>query len=131
MSYIRAMVSEILKCDSLHIVKFKNNTDILTMMSLDLNNNIIVGTKVNLIIKPTHIVLAKRVEGNLSFSNKLSCNIKSINNGELLSSIQLNYNNIILESIITLETSITMDLKVGDKITAFIQASELSIGEII
>ena len=131
MSSLIAIVKEIQSCDSLHIVKFEINDQILSMMSLDLNQNIKIGTKVKLAVKPTHIAIAKNFSGELSYSNQLETTIEKIENGQLLSSIKLSFLDTFLESIITVNSSKKMDLKVGDKVTAFIKASELSIGKVL
>ncbi len=131
MSNLIATVSEIQSCNSLHIVKFKCFTQTLSMMSLDLGENIKIGTKVKLLMKPTHIAIAKNFSGEVSYSNLFNTTIVEIENGELLSSIKLKYFNTTLESIITVASSKRMKLKVGDSVVAFVKASELSIGEIV
>lgn len=131
MSYLIATVSKIQNCDSLHIVNFECYKQTLSMMSLDLSSDIKIGTKVKLVAKPSHIAIAKNFNGDVSYSNKLDSIIVSIENGELLSSIKLSFFDSILESIITLNSSKKMDLKVGDKVTVFIKASELSIADVI
>lgn len=131
MSNLIARVSKIQSCDSLHIVNFECNAQILTMMSLNLSEEIQVGTKVKLTAKPSHIAVAKEFHGDISYSNQLSTTIESIKNGQLLSSIKLRFFDTTLESIITLNSSKRMNLKVGERVTAFIKASELSISEVI
>lgn len=131
MSSLIATVTQIQNCDSLHIVKFDCYNQTLSMMSLDLSEDIQIGTKVKLVIKPTHIALARNFSGEVSYSNKLDTTIESIENGQLLSSVKLKFVDTTLESIITLNSSQKMALKIGDKVTAFIKASELSIGELI
>ena len=131
MSSFEVKVSAIENCDSLNIVKFDFDGVVLTMMSLDLSSDIQVGTRVSLLVKPTHIAIAKDFSGDISYSNQLSCIITSIENGTLLSSIKLDFFDIPLESIITKNSSKKMDLKVGDAVSVFIKASELSIGEIL
>lgn len=126
-----ATVSQIDNCDSLHLVKFECNGEILSMMSLDLSDDITIGTRVKLLIKPTHVAIAKNFSGKVSYSNKLETTIASVENGQLLSSIKLKFYDALIESIITLNSSQMMELKVGDKVTAFIKASELSIGEVL
>ena len=101
------------------------------MMSLDIDEAIMIGTKVKLSVKPSHIAIAKDFTGELSYANQLPCKIKSIENGTLLSSVKLSFFDVVLESIITLASSEKMQLKAGDAITAFIKASELSIEEVL
>jgi len=131
MSNLIATISEINNCDSLHIVKFKYHTQTLSMMSLELNDNICIGTNVRLGIKSSHISIAKNFAGEISFSNKLFTKIISIEDGELLSSITLEFFDTTLEAIISKEAVKKMNLSINDNVTAFIQMSELSIVEII
>ena len=131
MSQIVATVSKIVNQDSLHIVEFESHKQTLCMMSLDLNEAVKVGVKVKLVVKPTHIVIAKEFSGEISFANRLDASVSSIDAGALLCSVKLNFFDTILESIVTLKSAQEMNLQVGDRVTAFIQASELSIGEII
>ncbi len=131
MSHIIATVSHIENCDSLHIVKFNSSGETLTMMSLDLGSDIKIGTVVKLAIKPSHITLAKNLSGEISHSNKIETTIISIKNGQLLSSVKLSFFDTVLESIITLGSSQKMNLKEGDRVTALIKSSELSIGEVL
>ncbi|MEA3512936.1 MAG: TOBE domain-containing protein [Campylobacterota bacterium] len=132
MSNIIATVSSINRCDNLNIVKLYFNEQVLSMMSLELQDNIKVGVKVKLSVKPTHVAIGKNVSGLLSYSNQLICTITSIDNGKLLSSIKLKVDeDTTLESIITVNSSSKMDLKVDDNIVAYIKASEISINEVI
>lgn len=132
MSSIIADIVKIESCDSLHIVKFGFKEHTLTMMSLELAENIKEGVKVKLSIKPTHIAIGKNIGGELSYSNKLPCSITTIQKGKLLSSISLKLSeDSFLESIITKNSVESMGLKVGDEVVAIIKASELSISEVI
>ena len=131
MSNIIATVSKIQNCDSLNIVNFDFNGTPLSMMSLELNEKIQIGTKVKLNCKSSHIAIAKNFSGEVSYSNKLDCVIQSLDNGELLCCLHLKIFDTVLESIITVNSSHKMNLQVGDNVTAFIKASELSIAEVI
>ena len=131
MNKIIATVAEIESCDSLHIVKFDFKGQTLSMMSLDIGDDIKPGSRVELVTKPSQAAIAKNFSGEVSYSNQLDSVIESIENGQLLSSVKLRLFDTVLESIITLSSSQKMDLKVGDKVTAFIKASELSIGEVL
>ena len=122
-----AFVSEINSLDSLNIVKFEFSGQVLSMMSLDLDDKVKVGAKVELTTKPSLIAIAKEFSGVLSYSNQLKAQIISIDNGVLLSSIKLQIEEFVFESIITLDSTKKMNLNVGDEVTAFIKASELSI----
>jgi len=130
-SRLKARILEIESVENLNIVKFSFNSTILTMMSLDLSKNMVVGRDVYLVLKPTHIVIAKEFSGLVSFSNKMEAIVESVENGKLLSCVKLLVDGVVIESIITLESAKEMNLRIGDRVTAMLKASELSIAEVI
>jgi molybdopterin-binding protein len=131
MSHLNAIVKDIQKSKNIHIVTFDLDGQNMTMMTLELNQNIKRNTEVELFCKPTHIAIAKEFSGEVSYSNQLPCTIKNIEDGELLTWIELEYKNRTVESIITVASSKRMRLKKGDSVTALIKASELSIEAVI
>ena len=131
MSYIIATVAQIQAVDNLHIVKFDTGCDTLSMMSLDLQKNLTQGSRVKLVVKPSHVAIGKGELGSLSYSNQLTTTIQTIENGKLLTTLQLKYLDTTIESLITQNSSKRMGLKVGDTVIALIKASELSICKVI
>ena len=122
-----ARVKNIKSIDNLNIVEFDFNDTILKMMSLELNKNIVVGTKVELSVKPTNVIISKKPIENISLSNQTLAKIVDINDGELLSSITLNTNDCYLESIITKDSFLQLNLQKNDYVNILIKASDLSI----
>lgn len=131
MSKLLATIKKISTVDNLNIVEFDFHGEILKMMSLDLGKEVQVGKKVILSVKSTNVLLAKNLSGDLSFSNKLVARIENIENGILLSSVILKINDTYIESIITADSSIRMNLQENDIVTVLIKASNLSIEEIL
>lgn len=127
MNTIIAKVAKIDSVENLNIVSFDFLGETLTMMSLDLSQEIKIGVEVELTAKATHIAIAKEFSGDISYSNQIKAKISAVNNGELLSSVKSDVKGTVLESIITLNSSKRMNLKTGDEVTIFIKASELSI----
>ncbi len=131
MNTIVATVIKIDNIDNLNIVNFTFDNQTLSMMSLDLSDDIKIGVRVKLMANPSHIAIAKELNGMVSYSNQLKAKIVEIDNGKLLSSIRLLVGEDSLESIITFRSSQKMNLKIGDDVTALIKASELSILEVL
>lgn len=131
MSQIIAKVSQIQKEQNLHIVKFDFEGTALKMMSLDLNDKIKIGTNVALNIKPTHMALARDFSGEVSYSNKIQAKVIKVDNGKLLSSIELQVHDVVLESVITSDSSKRMNIKIDDELTILVKASELSISKVL
>ncbi len=130
MNTIKARVAKISGTDGINLVGFTAEGEELTMMSLELDESLQVGSEVILGMKATTVSLAKEKNSMLSISNQLPVRIKSINSGELLSSVKLSFSDETIESIITKNSALRMDLKLDDEIVAFVKASDLSIVEI-
>ncbi len=126
-----ATVTKMNTIDHLNSVHFSFSNQTLSMISLDLSEDIKIGTRAELTANPSHIAIAKDFSGVLSYSNQLKAKIKAVENGKLLSSVKLQIEEFVLEAIITLQSSQKMDLKAGDEVTAFIKASELSILKVL
>ena len=131
MSQFVATIKNIDNIDSLNIVEFDFLGTTLKMMSLGLSSEIQLGKKVKLSVKPTNIIIAKNILGDINLSNNIVATIKQIENGKLLSSILLKIGDIFLESIITKDSSLRMNLQINDEVSMYIKASDLSIKEVL
>ena len=131
MSQLVATIKKINSVDNLNIVEFDFNGLTLKMMSLDLNDDVKIGKKVELSVKPSNISIAKNLIGEISLSNQFVATIQSLENGQLLTSVILKINDTLLESIITVDSSKRMNLQIGEVVTILIKASNLSIGEVL
>lgn len=131
MNLFVAKITEIKSVQNLNILKFECMGTTLSMMSLELDARIKVGTSVKLSSKPIHVAIAKEFSGSVSYSNQLPVEVISVDNGELLASIKLNFQGILFESIITRESSDRMSLHVDNKVTALIKANDLSIVDVL
>ena len=131
MSKFIATIKKIQSIDNLNIVEFEFDGLTLKMMSLDLNDDVKIGKKVKLSVKPSNISIAKNLSGEISLSNKIVATIQNLENGQLLTSVILKINDTLLESIITVDSSKRMNLQIGEVVTILIKASNLSIEEVI
>lgn len=131
MSQIIATIKNIRNVDSLNIIEFGFFNHTLKMVSLNLSKQISINKKVQLSIKPTNILIAKNLQGEISISNQLKAKIVKVENGELLSSILLKVEDTILESIITVDSSKNMNLVEDEEVLILIKASDLFIQEVI
>jgi len=130
MNNIKAIVTNIQTVDNLSIVTFQAKDTQMKMMSLGLNTPIEIDSKVILGVKASSVLIAKDLSGMISSSNQLPCIVKNVKNGELLSSLNLSFNDTTIQSVITKDSSLKMNLQKGDSVLAIIKASELSILEV-
>lgn len=131
MNKIVATISQIRNIDNLNIVEFEFDDTKLKMISLDLSEDTKVGQKVVLTTKPTHIAIAKNLQGELSYSNQIIATIEEIEQGEILCVVNSKIDNTDLQSIITTDSAKRMNLKNNDKVILLIKASDMSILEVL
>ena len=131
MNKIVVTIKEINNVDNLHIIKSNFFTQTLTMISLELPDDLNIKSKVELCVKPTNITVAKNFSGLVSLDNQLFSSVLSIEEGELLACVNLKIEDTTLQSIITLESLKNLEVKVGDEVKVFIDASQLSISRVI
>ncbi|MBU1642990.1 TOBE domain-containing protein [bacterium] len=131
MNRLSATITDIKSVDSINVVSFDVAKRTMKMMSLELNEALVVGSKVLLGAKATNIALAKEANPMLSISNQLDVTIARIDMGALLCSVKFDFGGHLLESIITRDSALKMQLTVGDTIVALIKSSELSIVEVL
>lgn len=131
MNRLNAVVTHIEGEQNLHIISFDYEGVSLKMMGLDLPKGLHVNAHVTLGIKPSHVAIAKNLQGELSYSNQLPATIESIENGKLLSNILLHVKGNEVQSFITLSSSTRMNLQMGDEVTLLIKASELFVLEVL
>jgi len=127
MNQLTATVKQIEYVDNLHLVSFELGNQMLKMVSLELNELIEIKKSFKLSVKSTNISIAKNFSGVISYINQLNAKIIDVNNGILLSSIKVKVEGFELESLITLEASLNMSLRVGDKVIVLIKESEISV----
>lgn len=131
MNNLKAIVTGIEHEGNVHIVQFDFHGESLSMMGLDLPIGLHVGSTVLLGAKPSHIAIAKNLQGDLSYSNQLSATIASMEEGRLLVSFVLHVKDARLQSFITKRSCERMKLACGDAVSLLIKASELFILEVI
>ncbi len=131
MNKFQCSVLKIENIESLNLVYFSFKSTTISMVSLDLSENITTNRKVILSLKPTNITLAKNFEGLLSSSNKLLGKIVYIEQGKLLSSVVCEVFDTQIESIITTNSLKQMKLAIDDEITLLFKASDISILEVV
>ena len=131
MSNLIARVKKIDSESSLNIVTFDFYGTPLKMMSLELSEDVCIGAKVMLCIKPFSVAVAKDFKGELSYSNQIKTKVSSIQEGKLLCNLKLLVEDSYIESIITLESLKRIDIKVGDRVLALIKANEISIVDVV
>jgi molybdopterin-binding protein len=127
MNKIYVQVEKIDSNKQLFLLTLSSKEHQFKMISLEINSQITQGSDLIISTKAVNIAIAKNYQGILSYDNQLNVTINSIEMGELLCSLTLKFEEMLLESIISAESAKEMQLNVGDRVIALIQATDLAI----
>ena len=127
MNQFNATVKKIEQVENLHLVSFEFGNQTIKMLSLELDKLLALESSVKLRVKSTNIAIAKNFTGLLSYANQLNAKVTHVNNGILLSSIRVKVEGFELESLITRNASLEMELSIGDEVTVLIKGSEIFV----
>ena len=128
MNRLIVTVENIESIDLINLIKLKIENCKITVLSLELDSKLKKDTQVIIGFKPNKVIVAKNINNALSLSNQFDAKVISVEIGKLLCKLKLSIcEDNIISSIFLKNTLKKMDLKVGDKITAFVEASDISI----
>ncbi len=122
-----AKITEIKSVQTLHRVELAIKEHTLSLISLELADNVQVGTQVQLCVKSSNIMISRNKNTQLSIANQLPVTIVSIKEGKILTTLKLDFQDIILESIITTNQAKKLSLQEKENIFACINESDLSL----
>jgi molybdate transport system regulatory protein len=86
-----------------------------------------IGNLVTLLFKETEIALAKNLSGMISLRNRIYVSVKSIERGDILSAVTLDYDGKRLVSVITSRAIDRLEIKTGDQLEALVKANEIAL----
>lgn len=140
MNRLKAKVSGIKKQGSLSLVSFDalfdaSSDDVhgisLKMLSLDLPQDVSINSAVVLGIKPFSVAISKQMRPHTSHCNQIEAQISEIIWGELMCNIHFGVGDYKLQSFITKDSAIRLELTDGARICALIKATDLFIEEVL
>jgi molybdopterin-binding protein len=127
MNRIEGKILEIMATEGVSLVKCEASAEKLIMIALELPTDVCTNANVQLGIKATHIMLSRKRITHSTVSNQIPVIIQNINEGNILSSVKLDFKGTLLESIVPKYALSMLNLKQGEPAFAVFQASELSI----
>jgi molybdopterin-binding protein len=82
---------------------------------------------IDLVFKETEVSLAKNLSGLISMRNRMQCQVRQVDRGELLSKITLQFQRHTITSAVTTRAADSLQIVVGDTIEALVKANEVSL----
>ena len=121
MNVLTAEVKEIVSLKRLNLIKFALNKQTLNVLILEMNLDLDVGKKAELIIKPTAVsVLNEKCD----FENILKGRVKQIEKGKVLSSVTVEVEGFEMEAI-------TLNKDFKDEVYIVFKANDIAISKVL
>lgn len=130
MNTLNGNITVIQSHEGISLVKVNSNNTVFTSIVLDTAETasyLEKGHSVKIIFKETEVIISKDLNPNLSIQNQMLCTIESIKKGVLLSQINLNFGETIIESIITTNACEQLKLEKKDTVLALVKTNEVSL----
>lgn len=130
MNKLRGKISEIQSSENMSIVFVEVNEDRFSAFVLGGRNGseeYRIGDSVTLLFKETEVGIAKNLTGAISFRNRFKAEIKKVDKGPILTRLKLCYRHHPLESIISTQSAISMELKEKEEIEWLVKTNEMTL----
>jgi len=128
---ICAKIKKIQNADSVNLISVEYKGIELAIMSLGLDRKLEKNQKVELLIKPICITVAKNFDGQISYLNSFKSKIIKIDKGILVSVVTLDFKGVFLQSIMASPLIQKMNLKVNEEVDTFVKSSHISISRFL
>lgn len=130
MNIVNGIISGIESHEGISLIKVKAAAVVFSSIVLDTpetSDYLKIGNSVKVIFKETEVLISKDLNPNISIQNKLLCRIDSIQNGVILSQINLVHETQTIKSIITRNACEQLQLQENDTVLALIKTNEVSL----
>jgi molybdate transport system regulatory protein len=127
MNRLSALVTGIAQHEALYLLELDASGVPLAMLLFDLNPFFRIGSRVTVLFKESEVALAKKLSGEVSFSNRFSAIVTAITHGSILADVTLQSRAGEIDCIITMQSVIRLELKENDEVTVLIKASQISL----
>ena len=127
MNKIKAVVNELSNIEGITKIIGEFGGKTIKAVTLEAPCNVRSGIASFFVFKETEVGLAKNLSGEISFSNRFEGELASLEKGKVLARVSIDIGMQTITSIITTEAAERLEICVGDKITAFVKATEVSL----
>ena len=130
MNRIEAVVEEIQTHQGVSLLRCRRGSEEIVMLSLELPEGLEAGREVTLGIKATHISVAPLSSPGWGIDNRIPVEIAQIEEGEIVVSVELRWDETTLEAVLTRNAFDKTGLEEEDEAFALFGAAEVALLEV-
>ena len=130
MNVLEATITGIESSNHLSLVDLQVQGDpvaVVIVETEDTADYLKAGNRVAVTFKETEVALSRDPSVSISLRNRFSCTVVRINEGRILTAIDVDYKGTPIQSIMTTRSARELSLAPGDKVTALVKTNELSL----
>ncbi len=127
MNSLRGKISEVKGDHALSLVRIEVNGITMSSVVLDPPDSphLQPGQEVNVLFKETEVVLGLPGDHAISLQNRIPCTVADISAGGLLARVKMQYNEHMIESIVTARAVQQLGIRKGSQVMAMIKTNEV------
>lgn len=128
MNKVRGKIQDYTTSGNLTLARVWVDNNIMTAIIIGNHENVHYLKKdapIELLFNESEVAIGKQFKGKISFCNQLPCCVTKISKGEIFVKIGLSFNNTTIHSLITTSSFNRLEIKQGDRVTAFIKTNEI------
>ena len=117
---------------NLSLVRMKSGTIELSVIIIETPESVPylkMGNPIRALFKETEVIICTSENISISVGNKIPCLVKNIEEGNLLSRVELDFESNIFSALIPADSRKILDLKIGDKVIAMVKTNEIMLSE--
>lgn len=131
MNHLPGRIVDIEAADGITLVNVESAGVVLSAFllgPLDPARSLQAGDAVQLLFQEAEVSLARDLSGVISLRNRLPCTVTSLQAGQLLTRVGLDFAGHKIESIITTRSAQRLELTPGLAVEALVKSNEMSLG---
>ena len=125
MNKVRAEVKTIEASGHLHRITLDAGGETFVVITLELGEDFVVSSRVNISFKSTHVAIARGLQGEVTISNRIASKVETIRRKPILTEVVLCSRAGSFTALITTRALERLGLQEGDEVTALMKASDL------
>ncbi|MCB9223156.1 MAG: TOBE domain-containing protein [Crocinitomicaceae bacterium] len=132
MNKIRGIVSKLASSEGINLIEGKVNNDIIKVLTISSNQGnfqINENDHIDFLFKETAVTIGRLPFEHLAVVNQLKGRLKDVVSGGILTKLELDYQGVLLKSILLTETFDRLQLHLEDEVCIFIKSSEIMLSK--
>ena len=130
MNKLQGIITKIQKADAVLLVDVNVQGHAFSALLIESGQTpqwLYVGNLIGIVFKETEVSLAKDLSGKISMRNRMKCTVQSINRGNVLSSVTMQFISYSITSAITTRAVDSLKITVGEEIEALVKSNEITL----